>query len=66
MQKVADDHTDYWAFSSFLRQSIQYYIELRNQVIASMPADRQETMTKLFDKLMDEVEFSLIGKDRDK
>ncbi|KAA0191073.1 XPO7, partial [Fasciolopsis buskii] len=67
---VQEECRNQWSISRPLLTLIflnnEYYIELRNQVIASMPADRQETMTKLFDKLMDEVEFSLIGKDRDK
>ncbi|KAF7253054.1 hypothetical protein EG68_10905 [Paragonimus skrjabini miyazakii] len=45
---------------------LQYYLELRNRVIANLPVGRQQAMTKLFDKLMDEVEFNLAGKNRDK
>ncbi|KAF8569577.1 hypothetical protein P879_05088, partial [Paragonimus westermani] len=44
----------------------EYYLELRNRVIANLPVGRQQAMTKLFDKLMDEVEFNLTGKNRDK
>ncbi|KAF6779419.1 hypothetical protein AHF37_01928, partial [Paragonimus kellicotti] len=44
----------------------EYYLELRNRVIANLPVGRQQAMTKLFDKLMDEVEFNLAGKNRDK
>ncbi|OON15399.1 hypothetical protein X801_08800, partial [Opisthorchis viverrini] len=45
---------------------IQYYTQLRNRVIGSLPTGRQEAVSKLFEKLMDEVEFNLAGANRDK
>ncbi|TGZ74180.1 hypothetical protein CRM22_001078 [Opisthorchis felineus] len=44
----------------------EYYTQLRNRVIASLPTGRQEAVSKLFEKLMDEVEFNLAGANRDK
>nr|CAH8845748.1 unnamed protein product [Trichobilharzia regenti] len=44
----------------------QYYAELRNCVITGLPLDRQESVTKLFDKLMEDVECNVTLKNRDK
>ncbi|CAH8511106.1 unnamed protein product [Heterobilharzia americana] len=44
----------------------QYYSELKNRVITELPAERQEPVTKLFDKLMEDVECNLTMKNRDK
>ncbi|CAL8089365.1 unnamed protein product [Calicophoron daubneyi] len=44
----------------------EYYLDLRRRVIASLPADRQDPITKLFDKLMEDVEPDITGKNRDK
>ncbi|KAH8874900.1 Exportin-7 [Schistosoma japonicum] len=36
----------------------QYYTELKNRVITELPVERQESVTKLFDKLMEDVEYT--------
>ncbi|CAH8538524.1 unnamed protein product [Schistosoma rodhaini] len=43
----------------------QYYTELKNRVIKELPEERQESATKLFDKLMEDVECNLTVKNRD-
>ncbi|CAH8625262.1 unnamed protein product [Dicrocoelium dendriticum] len=43
-----------------------YYLELRNRVIANLATIHREAVTRLFEKLMEEVEFNLSGKNRDK
>ncbi|TNN12771.1 Exportin-7 isoform 1 [Schistosoma japonicum] len=44
----------------------QYYTELKNRVITELPVERQESVTKLFDKLMEDVECNLTIKNRDR
>ncbi|RTG82788.1 exportin-7 [Schistosoma bovis] len=43
----------------------QYYTELKNRVIKELPEEKQESATKLFDKLMEDVECNLTVKNRD-
>jgi exportin-7 len=44
----------------------QYFTELRSEIIASQPVERQAMMSTCFESLMDGVERNLLTKNRDR
>lgn len=65
-----EDCTNQWSLSrpmlSLILVSESVYGQLRQQIIASQPADRQATLASCLDRLMQGVQRSLEAKNRDK
>lgn len=49
-----------------LLSSFQYFNKLRETIISSQPADKQQAMAACFENLMDGIERSLLTKNRDR
>lgn len=45
---------------------LQYFHQLRDNIIRSLPADKQGAMAQWFENLMDSIERNLLTKNRDK
>lgn len=57
----------FFLFSKFISGVIlQYFNQLRENIIRSQPADKQAAMAQWFENLMDSIERNLLTKNRDR